>query len=87
MPNSSVTIYTGASCPYCIRAKQLLNNKGVPFEEIDITDNQDLEKEMVRLTGKMTVPQILIEGAPIGGCDDLYDLDRRGELDRLLNIQ
>ncbi len=87
MSNSSVTIYTGKNCPYCIRAKQLLNTKGVSFEEIDISSNQDLEKEMIRLTKRMTVPQILIEGVPIGGCDELHDLNRRGELDPLLDIQ
>jgi glutaredoxin 3 len=70
-----------------MRAKQLLNNKGVSFEEVDITNDQDLEKEMIRLTKRMTVPQILIKGVPIGGCDELHDLDRRGELDPLLDIQ
>jgi glutaredoxin 3 len=81
-----ITIYTGKNCPFCVRAKQLLNSKGAPFTEIDISDNQGLEKEMFRLTGKMTVPQILIQGTPVGGCDDLYDLERRGELNSLLQI-
>jgi glutaredoxin 3 len=81
----SVTVYTGKNCPYCVRAKQLLNQKGIAFKEIDISLDQGLEKEMTRITGKMTVPQILIHGTPIGGCDDLYDLERSGELDRLLS--
>ena len=81
---SSVVIYTGKHCPYCVKAKQLLNNKGVVYREIDISNDKSLEKEMIRLTGKMTVPQIVINDSPVGGCDDLYELDRRGELDRLL---
>ncbi len=82
-----VVIYTTKTCPYCIRAKQLLNHKGIPFKEIDITDDQEREQEMTRLTGRKTVPQILIHGAPVGGCDELHDLDRCGELDRLLHTK
>lgn len=67
-----------------MRAKQLLNQKGIPFREIDISERRDLEAEMIRLTGKMTVPQILIRGTPVGGCDELYELERRGDLDGLL---
>jgi glutaredoxin 3 len=84
MMSDLVTVYTGKNCPFCVRAKQLLMNKGIPFKEIDISNNEELSKEMIRITGKMTVPQILIQGKPVGGCDDLYELERRGELDRLL---
>jgi len=86
MKNKGV-VYTTKTCPYCMRAKQLLNNKRVPFKEIDITEDQDREQEMIRLTGKKTVPQILIQGTPVGGCDDLRELDLSGELDRLLHTK
>ncbi len=79
-----VKIYTTATCPYCVRAKQLLDRKGVAYEEVDVSGNQELADEMFRLTGKITVPQILIGGSPVGGCDELYNLEHRGELDRIL---
>ncbi len=83
---TSVILYSTPICPYCVRAKNLLQKKGVPFQEIDISENPALETEMIRLTGKMTVPQIVINGTPVGGCDDLYELERTGELDRLLRV-
>jgi glutaredoxin 3 len=83
---SEVIVYTSQVCTYCVRAKQLLIRKGVPYREIDISEDRAVEKEMIRITGKMTVPQILIDGRPVGGCDELYELDRRGELDGLLGI-
>ncbi len=82
--NASVILYSAPVCPYCVRAKRLLQEKGVPIREIDISEDPAQEREMIRLTGRMTVPQILINGTPIGGCDDLYALERKGELDRLL---
>ncbi len=81
-----VIVYTSQICPYCVRAKGLLDRKGVAYEQIDISTDPKLEKEMIRITGKMTVPQILIDGVPVGGCDELYELDRRGELDQLLKL-
>jgi glutaredoxin 3 len=85
--NNNVVIYTARVCPYCVRAKALLDRKGVGYREIDISQDPDLEKEMIRLTRKMTVPQILIDGKAIGGCDELYELERRKELDTLLHIE
>jgi len=82
----SVEIYSKAFCPYCIRAKSLLKGKGVPFEEHDITMGGPRRAEMIqRAQGRTTVPQIFIDGAHIGGCDDLVALDRAGKLDPLLN--
>ena len=80
-----VTIYTTPACPYCMRAKNLLKRKGVEFEEIDVSSSAALRKAMIaRSRGRYTVPQIFIGGHHAGGCDDLYALDAKGELDRLL---
>lgn len=79
------TIYTFTVCPYCIRAKQLLNRKGVPFDEINITDNDDKLQELTKKTGMHTVPQIWIGETFVGGCDDLHQLDASGKLDVLIN--
>jgi glutaredoxin 3 len=80
-----VTIYTKPWCPYCVAAKELLNEKGVSFTEIDIMGKADKRDEMLtKARGRSTVPQIFIGDRHVGGCDDLYALDSRGELDRLL---
>lgn len=80
-----VEIYTKAFCGYCARAKALLENKGVAFEEYDITMGGPKRGEMIeRSNGGMTVPQIFIDGAHIGGSDDLATLERAGKLDALL---
>lgn len=80
-----VTIYTKAWCPYCMAAKELLADKGIAFEEIDIAGKPELRTEMIgKANGRSTVPQIFIGTRHVGGCDDLYALDRRGELDKLL---
>jgi glutaredoxin 3 len=80
-----VTIYTKPWCPYCIAAKELLTEKGVPFTEIDIMGNANRRDEMItKARGRSTVPQIFIGDRHVGGCDDLYALDSRGELDPLL---
>ncbi len=80
-----IEIYTTATCPYCIRAKALLNKKGASFEEIRVDVNPTLRPEMVkRANGRTTVPQIFIGGRHVGGCDDLHDLDYEGQLDPLL---
>jgi glutaredoxin 3 len=82
---AKVEIYTRAFCGYCSRAVALLKSKGVDFEEIDAGMNAQKKAEMVeRSGGRTTFPQIFIDGAHIGGCDDLMALDRRGELDPLL---
>ncbi len=77
----TVTMYTTAVCPYCIRAKQILTARGVSqIEEIRI-DNDDAERmKMMEITGRRTVPQIFIGSTHVGGCDDLMALDGKGEL-------
>jgi glutaredoxin 3 len=84
---AEVTIYTRSWCGYCFRAKRLFEAKGVRFEEIDVDTDLAREREMIRKSGgRLTVPQIFIDGSHVGGSDELYDLDRRGELDRLLGF-
>ncbi len=80
-----VVIYTKATCPYCHAAKALLAKKGVAFEEIGVDGDRAAQAAMAaKADGRSTVPQIFIRGAPVGGCDELYDLDGAGELDALL---
>jgi glutaredoxin 3 len=80
-----VVIYTKATCPYCIAAKDLLRKKHVDFDEIEVTGRPELQQAMsAKANGRRTVPQIFIGGRHIGGCDDLYDLDAAGGLDPLL---
>ena len=80
-----VTIYTKAWCPYCMAAKDLLTQKGVAFREVEITGKPEVREEMIRRArGRSTVPQIFIGDRHVGGYDDLYALDARGELDALL---
>ncbi|CAK0766238.1 glutaredoxin 3 [uncultured Gammaproteobacteria bacterium] len=82
---AKVEIYTKPTCPYCLRAKATLLAKGIRFEEIDIVARPDRRQEMTaRAGGRTTVPQIFIDGKAVGGCDDLHELDRQGELDSLL---
>jgi len=80
-----ITIYSGPSCPFCVRAKALLQKKGAAFEEIDVrAEPAKLEEMLKRSGGKKTIPQIFINDQHIGGCDDLYALDAKGGLDPLL---
>ena len=82
---ANVEIYTKFACPYCVRAKQLLDSKGVPYTEYDITMGGAKRAEMLaRVPGAQTVPQILINDTPIGGSDDLRALENQGKLDALL---
>jgi glutaredoxin 3 len=81
---ASVTIYTKFWCPYCAAAKELLTRKGVAFAEIEITGKAEAKDEMVKRSGRATVPQIFIGDRHVGGCDDLHALERAGELDPLL---
>jgi len=82
---ATVEVYSTSYCPYCIRAKGLLERKGVEFVEIDVTDDPVLRAQMVKLAGgRRTVPEIFINGEIIGGCDELYALELSGELDTLL---
>ncbi|MFT3811024.1 MAG: glutaredoxin 3 [Micropepsaceae bacterium] len=79
-----VTIYTTAWCPYCHRAKALLDKKDVPFTEIDVTMDRKLRDEMEAKAGRHTVPQIWIGDTHVGGSDDLHALERSGQLDAML---
>jgi len=80
-----VTIYTTAWCPYCSAAKSLLREKGVSFNEIDVEKTAGSRATMVqRAGGRTSVPQIFVGDRHVGGCDDLYALDRAGKLDPLL---
>ncbi len=80
-----VEIYTKFGCPYCARAKQLLADKGVQYEEYEINSVAGKRDEMLeRSKGRHTVPQVFIDDRHIGGSDDVADLERRGELDPLL---
>lgn len=82
---AKVEIYTKAFCGFCHRAKALLDAKGVPFEEYDITMGGPKRDELrARVPGYATVPQIFIDGQLVGGCDDLHALDARGALDPML---
>jgi glutaredoxin 3 len=82
---AKVEIYTSPWCGYCARAKSLLGKKGVAYEEFDVTADTGLRDVMVeRAQGRTTVPQIFIAGRHVGGCDELYALERDGRLDPLL---
>ena len=84
---AKIEIYTTMFCPFCIRAKQLLNAKQVSYEETDLTARLSLRQAMSeRAGGRTSVPQIFIDGQHIGGCDDLLALDRAGQLDQMLKV-
>ncbi len=83
---ANVEMYTTQVCPYCVRAKDLLKRKGVTVQEIRVDSDDTKRDEMLaRAAGRRSVPQIFINGQHIGGCDDLYTLDSKGDLDALLN--
>lgn len=82
---ANVEIYTWSTCPFCIRAKALLNKKGVDFTEYCIDGDEAARAEMAdRANGRRSLPQIFIDGVHVGGCDDLHALDRQGKLDTML---
>ncbi|GAB4176386.1 MAG: glutaredoxin 3 [Geothermobacteraceae bacterium] len=80
----TIEIYTKSTCPYCHRAKHLLEQKSVRFTEYDITNDEHKAQEMRNRSARTTVPEIFIDGRLIGGWDDLYALDQSGQLDELL---
>jgi glutaredoxin 3 len=83
--STKVEIYTWTTCPFCIRAKNLLINKGVDFVEYTIDGDEVARSKMAeKANGRRSVPQIFINDKHIGGCDDIYALDRQGKLDSLL---
>jgi glutaredoxin 3 len=86
MTQPAITIYTKVYCPYCVRAKQLLDHKGVSYTEYKIDEQPELRAQMIeQANGRTTVPQIFIGTLHIGGCDDLHALDAQGKLDPLLS--
>ena len=81
-----VVIYTTPVCAYCVQAKRLLTRKGVVYEEVDVSRNPEERRAMIqRSGGRMTVPQIFVNGSHVGDCDEIYALERAGKLDPLLN--
>lgn len=82
--SNEIIIYSSTHCPYCVRAKNLLNKKGVEFTEILVDVDDKKRDEMIAKTNLRTVPQIFINQQHIGGCDDLYALENAGKLDELL---
>ncbi len=84
---AQITIYTSMFCPYCSRAKRLLSEKGVQFDEIDVTMSAKKRAEMTEMAGGRTsVPQIFVDGRHIGDCDGIHALDAEGKLDPLLAL-
>jgi glutaredoxin 3 len=80
----AITLYVTGWCPYCQRAKGLLEGKGLRFQEIDVDEDPKLRAEMTARSGRRTVPQIFIGDTHVGGCDDLFALEDSGGLDRLI---
>ncbi|BFM13133.1 glutaredoxin 3 [Simiduia litorea] len=79
-----VVVYSTTICPYCVRAKQLLKQKGVEYEDINLDKRPELRNDVMKRSGRRTVPQIWIGETHVGGFDDLWALDRAGKLDSLL---
>lgn len=84
--DKKVTIYTFETCPFCTRAKRLLSNKGVEFEEIEISNNQQKLKDLEKITNSGTVPQIFVNDDFIGGCDDIVQLHKDGKFDDIFKL-
>lgn len=82
--SAPVTIYSTRICPYCVRAKALLDHKHVPYTEVLVDEQPEKRVEMMQKSGRRTVPQIFVGDRHVGGFDDLYMLDRSGGLDPLL---
>jgi glutaredoxin 3 len=78
-----IQIYTTRWCGYCVRAKALLDSRQIPYEEINLDEDEHFRQTIYDLTGNWTVPQILIDGRPIGGYTELWRLDRDGRLEEL----
>jgi glutaredoxin 3 len=82
---AKVTLYSTQSCPYCVRAKMLLSQKGAEYDEVDVSEDSAREAMIKKANGKRSVPQIFIGDAHVGGFDDLAALELEGKLDSLLN--
>ncbi len=84
--SNSVILYSTRFCPYCVRAKALLAKKGVEFKDIQVDSDVELRREMMAKSGAHTVPQIWIGELHVGGCDELFALEKQGKLDSLLEL-
>ncbi len=84
MPAPKITVYTKQNCPFCVRAKRLLDRKGVAYEEIDVEGSDDLRLWLAETTGQRTVPQVFAGERSLGGFTDVEALDREGKLDSIL---
>ena len=84
MTQPVVSMYVSNWCPYCQRAKSLLKQKQIVFDELNVEEDEKTRDEMIARSNRRTVPQIFIGDKHVGGCDELYALDRSGELDRLI---
>jgi glutaredoxin 3 len=82
-----VVLYTTRFCPYCVRAKALLNSKDVAYQELVVDSDQGLRREMIQKSKRTSVPQIWIGDTHVGGCDELFQLERKGTLDNMLQNQ
>lgn len=81
-----VVMYSTRFCPYCVRARALLEKKGVEFTDIRVDSEPKLREEMIKRAGRSSVPQIFIDDEHVGGCDDLYELEFEGELNKKLGL-
>lgn len=81
---ADVIIYTRDGCPYCVRAKSLLDSKGAGYRELNASKDPAIRQEMIERSGRNTFPQVFVNGQHLGGCDDIHALDARGKLDPLL---
>jgi glutaredoxin 3 len=81
-----IKMYTTPFCPFCVRAKHLLKKKGVAFEDVDVSRNRALRQEVAAETGHRTVPMIFVGDEFIGGCNELFALERAGQLDEMLAL-
>jgi glutaredoxin 3 len=81
-----IRMYTTQWCGYCVRAKALLDSKGLEYEEVELDEDPEFRAKLLELTGSWTVPQIVVDGRPIGGYAELWRLDRDGRLDELLAV-
>jgi glutaredoxin 3 len=82
---ATVIMYSTAYCPFCVRARDLLDSKNITYQDIRIDEQPSKREEMIAKSKRRTVPQIFINNQPIGGCDDLYALEHQGQLDNLLS--
>jgi glutaredoxin 3 len=87
MSQKKIEVFVTNTCPYCARAKALLDRKGVTYQVIDLSNDAAGREALVRRAeGRKTVPQIFVDDRPLGGCDDIYALEREGRLDAILGL-